>query len=429
MIFTPSLQVKTRNRCHVFVYEEPWQTTLHSTDFWQLRELLARHDYAAAYTLYEGCLQRRPDDAALLLLAGRTARRAGMFEQAGKHLYAYRRLKGENPSFTLEMSLLRLQRGDERVESYLRERAEAGDADAPLIWETLSQYYLDGYRLIEARDCLDRYLEHRPNDVAALLGRGFIWERLLHFLEAVRDFRMAVDIEPDNERARLRLADNLLIVGPPQQAAEQFEWLRSRHPEDVAAQLGLARAWRQMGRMEPARELLDGLLREHPRNAGVLTERGRIALEEGHPHQAADWLRRAVALAPHDRETLYNLSRCLQQCGPENEARACQLRFERADADLKRLGQLTKEVLREPRNPALRCEGGLLFLRAGEEEEGIRWLNQALRLDPGYRPAHAALADYYQGSGKSELAAHHRRLAEESQQTPPPSHRTPNTIR
>jgi hypothetical protein len=40
------LQVKTRNRCHVFVYEEPWQTTLHSTDFWQLRELLAESGQA-----------------------------------------------------------------------------------------------------------------------------------------------------------------------------------------------------------------------------------------------------------------------------------------------------------------------------------------------------------------------------------------------
>lgn len=372
-----------------------------------------RHDYAAAYALYQQCLARRPDDAPLQLLAGRTARRAGLFEQANQHLLAYRRLKGDNKSLALEWSLLRLQRGDGEVESYLKARADAGDADAPLIWEALSQYYLDSYRLVEARDCLDRYLERYPNDVSALLGRGFLWERLLHFPEAVRDYQCAVRAEPDNERAHLRLAECLQITGPPQEAEEQFQWLHQRRPNDVKVRLGLARAWRQMGRMEEARQMLDALVSEQPQHAGILTERGRLAREEGHPHQAAEWLRRAVALAPHDREALYNLCQCLESSGSEDEVRCYKQRFERADADLKRLGQLTKDVLREPQNPALRCEGGLIFLHNGEEEEGVRWLQHALHLDPGYRPAHEALADYYQRIGKTELAARQRRLADE----------------
>jgi Tfp pilus assembly protein PilF len=57
----------------------------------------------------------------------------------------------------------------------------------------------------------------------------------------------------------------------------------------------------------------------------------------------------------------------------------------------------------------LRCEGGILFLNNGEEQEGVRWLRQALRLDPANRQAHEALADYYQRIGQPELAARHRR--------------------
>ncbi len=382
-------------------------------------QALARHDYAAAYALLEDCLTRRPDDPRLLLLAGRTARRAERFEQAAKHLNAYRRLKGENRSLTLEWSLLRLQQGDGSVEAYLQKRAEGGGPDAPLIWEILSQYYLDGYRLFEARDCLDRYLEQQPDDVFALLGRGLIWERLLHFPEAVRDYRRAVQAEPDNERARFRLAENLTITGPPEEAAEQYQWLRRRRAEDAAVQLGLARAWRQMGRLEEARQLLDDILRRQPQRAAALTERGRLAREAGQVQEAADWLRRAVDLVPHDREALYNLWLCLKECGPEEEARQCYKRFERADADLKRLGFLAKEVLRQPRDPALRYEGGLLFLRNHQEEEGVRWLHQALRLDPGYRPAHQALADYYQRLGQSKTAELHRRLAQTGRKETP----------
>ncbi|HEY7310541.1 MAG TPA: tetratricopeptide repeat protein [Gemmataceae bacterium] len=375
-------------------------------------EALQRRDYAGAYTLLQGCLQRRPDDARLQFLAGRTARRAGLYEEAAKHLRACQRIQGETPALTLEHALMRGQRGERQVEPYLQSRVAAGDPDTLLIWEVLIQMYLDDYRLFEARDCLDRYLERRPDDVVALLGRGHIWELLQHYPEAVRDYQRAVRAEPENDRARLRLAGALQITGPPQEAAEQFEWLRSHRPDDPVVRLGLARAWRQLGRLDEARQLLDDLLSDDARHVGALTERGRLALEEREPQRAAVWLRRAVELAPHNREALYNLSRCLQLTGPDAEARDCQTRFERADADLKSLAQLTKEVLRSPRDTTLRCKVGVILLNNGEEQEGVRWLQRVLREAPSYRPAHQALADYYQRSGNSERATDHRRMAE-----------------
>lgn len=375
-------------------------------------EANARHDYETAYTHLQECLRRHPRDAHILFLAARTARRAGRYEQAEKHLRACQRLQGETKAIILERALMRAQRGDAEVESYLQKQVAAGGPDVLLIWEVLIQFYLDSYQLFKARDCLDLYLERRPDDVPALLGRGYIWERLFHYPEALRDYRRAVQIEPDNERVRLRLAETLAITGPPEEAAEQFEWLRQRRPDNLSIQLGLARCRRQMGRTEEARQLLDALATEHPQHPGVLTERGRLALEAGDTQRAADWLRQAVTLAPTDREALYNLSRCLQQMGRDAEARDYQARFQRADADLKRLSQLTKEVLRQPHDPCLRCEAGILFLRNGEEQEGVRWLNLALREDPHFGPAHQALADYYQRSGQPELAARHRRLAQ-----------------
>ena len=48
--------------------------------------------------------------------------------------------------------------------------------------------------------------------------------------------------------------------------------------------------------------------------------------------------------------------------------------------------------MRRPDDAALRCEGGLLFLRNGERREGVRWLREALRLDSRCEAARAALA-------------------------------------
>jgi tetratricopeptide (TPR) repeat protein len=374
-------------------------------------QALQKRDYAGAYTHLHACLRRRPDDRELLLLTARTARRANLHEQAEKHLRACERRQGPAAAIALERALGRAQRGDVEVAAELQARADRGDPDALLIWEVLIQHYLDRYQLFKARDCLDRYLERRPDDVHALLGRGYIWDRLFFYAEAARDFRRAVEIEPDNDQARTRLAEVLLIIGPPDECAAHFERLRQRHPDSVIARLGLARALRKQGRSTEARQLLDDLLAEEPRCVGALTERGILALDEGDTERATDWLKQAVELAPADRVALYNLCRCLQRSGRDADARAHRGRLDRLDADLDQLGKLTKAVLKTPHDPAPRCKAGILFLRNGEEQEGVRWLHMALREDPTYRPAHQALADHYQRIGQTERAAHHRQMA------------------
>jgi hypothetical protein len=59
---------------------------------------------------------------------------------------------------------------------------------------------------------------------------------------------------------------------------------------------------------------------------------------------------------------------------------------------------VTKEMPRRPTDPALHCTAGQLLLRNGQREEGVRWLQRALVLDPTYVPARQALADYLRQS-------------------------------
>jgi hypothetical protein len=42
------------------------------------------------------------------------------------------------------------------------------------------------------------------------------------------------------------------------------------------------------------------------------------------------------------------------------------------------------------------------LLREGYPEEGLRWLNSALRLDPLYAPAQQALKDYREAIAKNK---------------------------
>jgi len=145
--------------------------------------------------------------------------------------------------------------------------------------------------------------------------------------------------------------------------------------------------------------------------AAILNERGRLALDEGEPAQAESWLRQAVARAPYDRQANYNLYQCLRQRGRANEANQCRAALERIDADLKRIDTVLRAVLKAPSDASLRSEAGVIFLRNGEPQKGLRWLALALQEDPGYLPAHQALAEYYDHAGQPDLAARHRRLA------------------
>jgi Flp pilus assembly protein TadD len=377
---------------------------------------LEQRDFKLARALMGPCLAVWPSGGRTHFLAARAAWRSGFYDEANEHLAVCRRQQWDAAALHCERALMQAQRGDRTVEEFLWSRLRQNDPETPLILEVLIQAYVSSYRLPQALNALNLYLQRRPDDVEALLGRGWVWEQLFDFGRAVADYRRAAAVDADNDAARLRLAETLLITGPASAALDQFERLRQHRPEDPAVLVGLARCRRQLGQLHEARTLLDNLLtRLHSdaadKAATILNERGRLALDEGQPGQAESWLRQAVALVPYDRQVNYDLYQCLRQCGRTDEAERCRASLERIDADLQRIDKLLREVLKSPSDPALRSEAGIIFLRNGEPQKGLRWLGMALEQDPGYRPAHQALADYYERTGRLDLAAGHRRLA------------------
>jgi predicted Zn-dependent protease len=236
-------------------------------------------------------------------------------------------------------------------------------------------------------------------------------ERLLHIEEALAAYRRAVELSPDQDDARLHFAELLLRARRPQEAARHLEVLRQRQPDNTTVLLGLARCRWLQGQAEEARALLDGALAEDPDNAGLLAERGRFDLESGRVREAEPRLRKAVALAPYDRETVYSLSQCLQHCGKAAEAKACVKKMEEIDAQLARLDVVLGKIRAAPNDAGLRHEAGMIFLQSGQAKEGLRWLESALRIDPLYPPTHRALADYFDKVGAPAQASLHRSMA------------------
>ena len=374
------------------------------------RQALERRDFASARHHLAAYLAFRPHDASAHFLAARTARRAGLLEEAQRHLEQCERLGGMTEPTQLEWLLLRVQQGDLKVAARLKATIPPDHPDVLLVLEALVRGYLQRERLQDALEALGLWLGQQPDSVPALIRRGWIWERLGRSPESLRDYGRAVEIEPDNKEARLGLAQGLARLQPGA-AARHYECLRQRSPEDASVLVGLARCYTDLGRAEEAGRLLDEVLARHPRHGEALTERGRADRAAGRSAAAEGWLRKAVALAPDDREALYQLVQCLQEQHKTGEAEQRRRDLDRLTYDLKRLDELLRAVARAPHAADLRREAGEIALRHGREEEGLRWLAGALREDPGHGPTHNTLADYFERKGQASRAQYHRRLA------------------
>jgi tetratricopeptide (TPR) repeat protein len=377
------------------------------------RQADARSDFEGAQGHLAACLQVRPDNPEVHFQMARAARRAGHYGQAREHLSQCERLGGMTPATALEGAMLRAQQGNlAPVEDPLWQLVDRGSPRAPEILEALAHGYIYAYRLDAAMACLNRLLDREPDNVEALFWRGSLWQTAGNEPAAEADYRRVLALRPDRVDARLQLGESLLRRKQAAEALEQYESLRRRGAGDPAAVLlGVARCHRQLGDVDRAREALDELLAGHPQDVRALVERGKIVLEGEGPAAAEGWFRRGVAAYPLDHQANYLLAQCLRQQGKDDEAREFQAAVDRIDADLKGLEAAFGRVGKAPRDPAPRLEAGLICLRNGKEEEGLRWLFSALQLDPDHAPTRAALADYYEGTGRPDLAAPYRRPA------------------
>jgi predicted Zn-dependent protease len=350
------------------------------------------------------CLRELPDNPEVLLLAARATRRERSYDETELLLEKYQQIRGLDDAASFEQLLLSAERNVDRVAGQCRNYIEAGHPEASLIFEALTRGYLRQYQLTNAQACLKRWLEAQPDCAQAHYIYGlFLFDYLRAQNEAEKSYRRAVELDSEHEEARLGLAFILTETKCYAEALEHIEFLRGRQPDNVGLQVRLAECRAGLGDSAEAERLLDQVLAENPLFPPAVAIRGRLALDNGDYERAETWLRRALALTPIDRATRHNLIKCLNLNGKTEEAEQQQKEIEQREKDLARFDEIiTKEMPQRPRDPSLHCALGQLLLRGGYAEEGVRWLNSALRLDRNYAPAQKALSEYRESLAKEK---------------------------
>ena len=383
---------------------------------WQAaRTALKEGRNAEALSRLDLCLLVWPNSMEVHLLAAKAARLKGDFDIAESHLNRCLKLADEPKKkdvVQLEFLLMRVQMGEvDEVARDLLKCVENKHADSALILETLSRAYMFNLRYRPAFSCLNQWIKLAPESALPYYWRGWVMERLSdNPAEALKDYIQALDLNPDLVPVRLRVAEIFLERSRLPEALPHLEQLYKQYPDrpDVQARMGQCRFLQ--GEVQEARRLLEAAVEKLPDDAPLLLYLAKLELHDDRPAKAEEFLRKVLKADPADREAQHVLVSALQIQGRREEAQAALLQYGKQKALLEKSTRLLRDEAERPTKDAAAAFAiGDILLQVGQERLALYWLNQALRRDSNFQPAHKALADFYQSKGEQEKSEFHRR--------------------
>ncbi len=385
---------------------------------WQARRALENRDASRALGWLRWAHAALPHDGETEFLIARAHRRQGQFDLVREHL---------KTAFTLNFSRRRLEREQwlalaqtgqlREAEPHLAGLLTDPDNEADQICEAYVSGYLVNYRFREALGLIEPWLADYPRDPLPLLLRGKIYVIVIRFPEAERDLRRALELDPENAEIAYELAEVLVVLKQPGDAARFYERAAKSPTWKVRGQVGQGKCLRLAGNVAGARGMLEAALAADPKRWEALLELGRLELETQHAGAAAGLLNQAAQLNPLGLEVRYALACALKASGHAKDAAPHFAFADQARRDLAEAVRLADQVMLHPHDAESRYQIGSIYLKYGADEKGIYWLRSALDETPGHKKAHAALAAYYEGRMEkspafAELARQHRQQAQ-----------------
>ncbi|MGH9311963.1 MAG: tetratricopeptide repeat protein [Vicinamibacterales bacterium] len=180
------------------------------------------------------------------------------------------------------------------------------------------------------------------------------------------------------------------------EAADVLRQALARSPGYLPAQVRLAEALLEAGKLDESRALFDAVIKEPAAEPAAAVGLGRIAAAQGRHEAAIAYFERAVALFPELAAAHYGLALSYRAVGRSDDARRELALHEQYGARWPKIEDpVLSAVLALKDDARAQLRRGINLAADGDLDAAIATLEAALARDPSLVTAHAALISLY----------------------------------
>lgn len=264
----------------------------------------------------------------------------------------------------LAQLFLELQLLDDAAQA--SKRAIAFNDRAPQTWRRLAIVEMQRGRLPEAREAFEHVIALSPGVPGPLNNLGVVLQQQGQYRLAIEKFEAALRINPDNPEVRSNLAAARASLGQFDEAIAQAERAIAIKPDYPSPYVHAAFAEADRGRCEESLAWLDRLPAAAAASARILTARAEILLRFERFEEAYDVVAKAIRMEPANGDAHHCMGILLSAMEREREAIVA---FDRASALMQSAA-------------IVRARKGIAMVRLGEQEAGLRLLDEAQTMEP-----------------------------------------------
>ena len=328
-------------------------------------------------------------------LEARVARRKGDPDGMREHLQRAGELGYDAESIAREQWLAQAELGDMNLLSNQMAMMLTDPRGDEL---AIVEAYVKGLVRVEryqaAVEMLEAWCKDYPGDIYPRQLLGSVLIDMSRWEEAGTLFDEILRENPENKRAAYGLGVVLMTQQKIDLAVPYLEVAAGDENLYADAMIRKARCHRALAEPERARGVLTAMV-EASQDRTAIVELAQLNLDEGQFELAMGRIEPLVEQDSKKADARYIYAQVLRQLGRQEEAAehfAAVMEINRnlalANELAERLGEGTESVDR-------RVQIAQLQFQYGSEQEGLRWLVEAIRVDGSHREALGALYDYY----------------------------------
>ena len=289
-------------------------------------------------------------------------------------------------------------------------------SDGGEVLASLVQGFLNQGDHPSASQALRLWNELYEQDPKAAFWQGVFSTASYDLETALKSFQKAIELDPQEPRARQELAEVYLEKANFEEARQQFEWLVKKDYENPEVITGYARSLLNLGLTDEAALQLKKLTDVSKLPSPELALVCETNLEADQAQEASEQASILLKRWPNALPYLQLKARSLAKLGETSEsekffAQAAESQNKRPQVD-----QMIERMATDSANQELRRDMGELMMNYLDPAGGVGYIQIASRTNPFDIKTQELLVSYYEKEGDLQVAQNHRRMIRQIQQ-------------